>query len=123
MTCNCKFDNDGVNESTVTKEPPAYYCAKMDLGKPMYRLIPFHLFEGLARIRQYGVEKYGSEDSWKDVPDARKRYTDALLRHIFAWLAGEKLDKESGLRHIDHALCNLMFLVYFEEDNDDPIRR
>lgn len=104
-----------MSESTVNKEPPEYYYAKMDLGKPMYRLIPFHLFEGLARIREYGVNKYGAEDSWKDVPDARKRYTDALLRHIFAWLAGEKFDKESGLRHIDHALCNLMFLLHFED--------
>jgi hypothetical protein len=96
-------------------ESDKYYKAKSDLGKPSYRLIPFNLLDGLARIREYGVAKYGAEDSWKDVPDARKRYTDALLRHIFAWMAGEKVDKESGLRHIDHALCNLVFLLHFED--------
>lgn len=97
------------------RDHEAYFSAKHDAGKPCYRLIPFHLLDGLAKIREYGVNKYGAEESWKDVPDAKKRYTDALLRHIFAWLAGEKLDKESGLRHIDHALCNLVFLLHFEE--------
>lgn len=97
-------------------ETEHYYKAKGDAGKPSYRLIPLHLLEGVARIREYGVNKYGAEESWKDVPDARKRYTDALLRHIFAWLAGEKYDQESGLRHIDHALCNLIFLIYFEDN-------
>lgn len=95
-----------------------YFSAKKDEGKPMFRLIPFHLFSGLAKIREYGVKKYGAEDSWKTVPDARKRYTDALLRHIFAWQCGETYDKESGLRHIDHALCNLMFLLYFEDSHE-----
>ena len=96
-------------------ENEQYFQAKQDNGKPMFRLIPLHLLAGVAKVREYGVKKYKSEHSWKDVPDAKQRYTDALFRHLFAWLAGEKIDKESGLRHIDHACCNLIFLLNFEE--------
>ena len=38
---------------------------------------------------------------------------NSLLRHINAFRAGEDFDKESGLLHLDHAMCNLVFLREF----------
>lgn len=84
--------------------------AKHDKGKPQLGLLDFSFLNGIARIREYGVEKYGDSDSWKCVPDAERRYKDALLRHILAWSNGEECDEESGLPHFDHAMCNMMFL-------------
>ena len=34
------------------------------------------------------------------------------MRHIVAWRSGENKDKESGLDHIDHAICNLYFMKW-----------
>ncbi len=33
------------------------------------------------------------------------------MRHILAWMGGEKNDPESGLSHIYHASCMLAFLA------------
>ncbi len=50
------------------------------------------------------------------------RLIGAALRHIFAILRGEDLDPESGLPHVHHASCCLMFLsamMSHRKDLDD----
>ena len=37
-----------------------------------------------------------------------ERYTDALLRHQMALLAGETIDSGSGLRHVDMVAWNAL---------------
>lgn len=34
----------------------------------------------------------------------------AAMRHLAAWRDGEQLDEESGLPHLAHALCCIVFL-------------
>ena len=87
--------------------------AKYDQGKAQLSLLDFGFLNGIAEIREYGLKKYGEPESWKSVPDALKRYNDAMLRHLFAHLDGEKTDSESGLKHWDHFKCNVMFIDYF----------
>ena len=69
----------------------------------------------------YGLEKYKSEGSWKEVENAQDRYWAAMQRHVDACFNDEELDPESGLPHLSHALCNIMFLLWFEimEDRED----
>jgi hypothetical protein len=67
--------------------------------------------ENVAKILGMGAEKYG-ENAWQDLPDFWKRYKAALLRHLTAIDKGELVDPESGLPHIDHVLCNAVFLSY-----------
>lgn len=86
---------------------------KDDAGKPMYRLIPTRGLACIVNVLTFGAQKY-DPGNWKDVPNARDRYADAMLRHIFAWLDGEILDPESGLHHLGHAGCCLLFLLHFE---------
>ena len=87
---------------------------KFDTGKVKYRLLSPHFIEGVGSILTSGAEKY-DEDNWLIVPDARKRYTDALLRHVYDYLKGNKNDDETGKSHLLHAACNLMFLYEFDE--------
>jgi hypothetical protein len=61
-----------------------------------------------------GAKKY-SPDNWKSVPDGKRRYYSAALRHLAAWREGEKLDPETGLPHLSHALCCLLFMSYFDD--------
>ena len=40
----------------------------------------------------------------------------ACHRHLQAWWSGERLDKESGLPHLAHAVCCLLFLMWGDDE-------
>lgn len=82
---------------------------KYDDGKLRYDLVPVRAERLLVEVLTYGAVKY-APDGWRTVPNAKERYTAALLRHFAAWRAGERDDAESGLPHIAHVLCNAAFL-------------
>jgi ribosomal protein L32 len=86
---------------------------KFDSDKPRWDLLPLDLIEPVVRVLTMGAKKY-ADDNWKIVPDARKRYFSALMRHLTAWQSGEKVDPESGESHIAHAICNLIFLEWLD---------
>ena len=67
--------------------------------------------ENLAKTLTMGAQKYG-DNNWQGLPDFWKRYKAALLRHLTAIDKGELIDSESGLPHIDHVLCNAVFLSW-----------
>jgi hypothetical protein len=58
----------------------------------------------------FGAKKYG-RDSWRLVPDAIDRYYSAAMRHLAAMATGETHDPESGLEHLGHFACNVLFLL------------
>lgn len=84
---------------------------KYDEGKSRMDLIPLDAIENIGKILGMGAQKYG-ENNWQDLPNFWNRYKGALLRHLAAIDRGEILDQESGLPHIDHALCNAVFLSW-----------
>lgn len=53
---------------------------KADAGKPRLKLVPPEIITAIARVREYGIEKYHKRDSWKQV--APERYKDAAYRHF-----------------------------------------
>jgi len=65
--------------------------------------------EGLGQVLTFGARKYAAH-SWRQVEEGRERYKAALIRHLIAHAKGEKLDPESGLPHLAHALCNSAFI-------------
>jgi len=87
---------------------------KQDSGKLRLSLIEPQFIKGTAEVLTIGAEKY-SPGNWKNCED-RKRYEDALLRHIYDYLQGNKCDDESGVSHLYHAACNLMFLDSFDRE-------
>ncbi|QJD54859.1 putative phosphodiesterase [Pseudomonas phage MR6] len=52
--------------------------------------------------------------SWQQVPEAKRRYRAALLRHQNAVSRGELTDDESGLSHWYHIATNALFLAELE---------
>lgn len=100
-----------VRESGTVRKPVP--CAKDDSGKPQISLVPPAFIEAVARVREYGNNKYGEKDNWKKV--SRDRYFDAYLRHTIAEMADPGgVDKESGMPHIWHAACNLAFIIQLD---------
>ena len=86
---------------------------KFDGGKLQYGLLPPLALAETVKVLTFGAEKY-EPDNWKFVPDSKRRYFDALQRHLWAYKMGEQLDPESGIHHLAHAMCCLMFL--YEHD-------
>ena len=82
---------------------------KFDGGKLRYDLLPVHAIEEVTRVITLGAEKYDPEN-WKRVPEGRRRYYAAAMRHMEAWRKGEKQD-EIGTHHIANAISNLIFIL------------
>ena len=88
---------------------------KKDAGKPQLTLVPQQILYDIARVREFGIEKYHERDSWKRVDI--QRYRDAAYRHFLAYLADPQgVDEESGLTHLSHLACNIAFLCDMEKD-------
>ncbi len=93
---------------------------KNDAGKTEWSLIPFEQLEYAARVLMEGAKKY-SVDNWKKCDDL-KCYKDALMRHVFSYINGEKIDSKAkggdGLPHLAHAICNCLYLLWFDDNSE-----
>jgi hypothetical protein len=86
---------------------------KFDHDKVDWSLVPFEALEDMTRVLMFGAQKYDAFN-WADNGGFKyMRIIRALLRHVFAYMRGEDNDPESGLSHIAHAQCNLLFLAYY----------
>lgn len=84
--------------------------SRFNKGKLRWSLVDLKYLEGLVQVLMMGAEKY-SEYNWQKGLPTLEIY-ESLMRHIVAWRSGEDKDKESGLDHIDHAICNLYFMKW-----------
>lgn len=79
-------------------------------GKPILSLVPRGINECIARVREYGIKKYGSADGWKQM--SRQDYWEACLRHAEKARNNiDSVDEESGLPHTWHLACDLSFVL------------
>jgi len=81
-----------------------------------YGSVDSNIIISIEKVLQFGAEKYGV-NQWQNVPDAQERFKDALMRHTYndeGEFILDEIDAESGLKHVYHALCNIMFLMWFE---------
>lgn len=88
---------------------------KDDAGKLPYELLPFSVIDSISAVQRYGVKKYGA-NTWQKVPNGKKRYIAAALRHISDHQKGKRYD-ESGETHLSHALCSLMYAEWFDQQH------
>lgn len=86
---------------------------KNDNNKLRYSLVPARSLKKIIEVLEYGAKKY-QEDNWKYLSNAKKRYIDAALRHIYVHLEGSSFDDESKLEHLAHAASSLLFALYFD---------
>lgn len=69
---------------------------------------------GVGKIGTFGIEKY-SINSWQSVADGKRRYKDAIYRHLLKIEMGEHLDPDSGFPHSWHLAWNTLAYIEFEE--------
>ena len=83
---------------------------KYDVGKPEFSLLPPNALLEMVENLTFGAKKY-SRDNWYKVPDAKRRYFDAAMRHLWAWKMDERFDPENHLHHLAAAAVNVMFVL------------
>jgi hypothetical protein len=88
---------------------------KYDNDKLRWDLLPIAEVEEVVKILTFGAKKY-APNNWQLVNNAKERYYAAIMRHMVAYRKGELIDPESGLPHLAHAMCNIMFLMWFDKN-------
>jgi hypothetical protein len=95
------------------KEETLKEGTKKDDGKLRWDLVPYDAIEGLVKVLTFGAVKYEDRNWEKGI--TYSRVFAACQRHLTAWYRGENNDLETGLSHLDHALCCVAFLSAFEK--------
>lgn len=108
--------NAAVSASVAAASASAAQGVKYDSGKLQWTLLPFRAINEVLEVLAFGAKKYAA-DNWKIVPEARTRYVDAAFRHLTDWHLKERLDGETGKSHLAHAICCLLFLLWFEQED------
>jgi hypothetical protein len=84
---------------------------KDDQQKNRVDLLPVDALQEVAKVLTHGANKYG-DYNWSSGISYHRCY-GALLRHMFAWWIRQDVDPETGLSHLAHACCNVLFLLAF----------
>lgn len=96
---------------------------KYDANKAPLDLIPPRPMVEIAQALDHGRQKYAVWNWSKGIKASR--LFAAMLRHLWAWWGGEDNDRESGLPHLAHVGCCLIFLMdqqhRLPEQDDRPI--
>lgn len=85
---------------------------KFDGDKPRMELLPAGPLVEIARVLTFGAKKYEAHN-WRR-GFAWSRLYGAALRHLFAHLGGQDKDPETGLSHLAHLGCCVLFLLEHE---------
>lgn len=86
---------------------------KDDGGKSRTDLLAPEFLLAVGDVLRFGAAKY-DERNWEKGM-AWGRPLGAALRHLLLWAGGQRYDEETGLSHLAHAACNVMFLFVFEQ--------
>ena len=86
---------------------------KFDTDKLPLNLLSTEAMNQTAAVLAFGAQKYAAHN-WR-AGFAWSRPLAAAMRHLTAFNDGEDRDPESGLSHLAHAACCIMFLLEFEK--------
>ena len=84
---------------------------KYDGDKLPFQLMPWDAVEEVCKVLQFGAKKYAPRN-WES-GFAWYRPWSAGMRHMTRWWLGEDNDQETGLSHIAHACCCMLFILAF----------
>ena len=102
-------DSEDFSAASATKDSVSWETVRLCFREhsttcDIHRLYTFH----------DGYMTRSGAENWRKVPNGSERYYDALMRHLEKWRSGEIDDPETGLPHLAHASCCMMFLLGME---------
>lgn len=86
---------------------------KHDSGKPGMDLLPYDALVEVAKVLDFGAQKYSPGNWAKGIEISR--LIAAAERHIGEYKEGRDTDPESQLNHVAHAACNLLFILWMQK--------
>lgn len=96
---------------------PTGSAVKFDQDKIPLELLSSEALLQTAAVLKFGANKYAAHNWRKGFVWSRP--LGAAMRHLLAFNAGEDKDPESGLSHLAHAACCIMFLLEFEKTHKE----
>ncbi len=90
---------------------------KYDMEKPDFSLIDAEWLEEVAKVMTFGKRKYDAHNWRKGI--VVSRLLSAALRHLWATVRGEDNDPETGLSHLAHLSCCVMFAFWHLKHRKD----
>ena len=110
-------DNDKIKEYIKNDEEEQELCchtgARFIEGKTRHDLVPASSLDELAKVYTYGTIKYDDDNWWKGLK-WKKGVIGSLLRHLWSWIRGEKLDEESNCHHLAMVVWGCFTLMEYE---------
>lgn len=106
-------DANNILERAIKAEKERGAALKFDTDKLPLNLLSTEAMNQTAAVLKFGAQKY-AEHNWRK-GFAWSRPLAAAMRHLTAFNDGEDRDPESGLSHLAHAACCIMFLLEFEK--------
>lgn len=112
--CEGECEQEELMDGQVTKTGE-----KKDEGKPRFELLPYEVLEAVSRILTQGAKKYADRNWERGI--SYGRVYGAALRHLTRYWnthldGGDGINRADGSEsHIDHAICELMFLSAYEK--------
>jgi hypothetical protein len=82
---------------------------KHDQEKNRLDLLPIRPLEEIGKVLTHGAVKY-TENNWRN-GFKWSRLIGAAMRHLFSFARGEDNDPETGLSHLAHLGCCVLFLL------------
>lgn len=91
---------------------------KNDQGKPRWDLFPWDAAEQIVLVLTFGANKYADRNWESGIKYGR--IFGAIIRHLWTWFMSKvtgqsSRDPETGLSHLAHAGCGILFLLSYEE--------
>lgn len=109
-----QLGDSGTSQSQISAQ-----ASRANAGKLRYSMVdPLFLTE-LTKVLEFGAQKY-ERDNWKK-GFKYQSVIDSIERHLLAFRQGEDLDPESGLLHLAHVACNVMFLTHYFIKGDESL--
>lgn len=102
---------------------------KFDSGKNKIGMVLSYFslsIPSVGLVGTFGNKKYGNgfhDSNWDKVENGKERYLDALIRHLFSYMSGTKIDLESGRPHLAHAAWNVLALLEMDLRLEQPIEK
>ena len=90
---------------------------KFDADKSRMDLLDSDFLEGVGKVLGFGARKYDAHN-WRNGINYSRLIASAY-RHLAAFNRGEDVDAESGLSHLHHLGCCIMFLSATKPEWDD----
>lgn len=82
---------------------------KVDLS-----LLPLGPLVEVARVMDRATDSDYERFNWMH-GTLWSRFFASTLRHVWAWWLGEDRDKKSGCHPLAHAVCDLLFLIDYQQ--------